>query len=198
MHAPTQFTETDAAILHQFMREHPFATIICQAANGMDGHHIPVLLGEDGVLRGHVSRANSVWKDIVDPNVLAIFQGENSYISPSFYISKQIDGKAVPTWNYSAVHAHGTITFIHDKDWLWETLNALSDFHEQDFENPWKIADAPREYIDRMLGAIVGFEIKITALEGQFKLSQNKAEADRKGVRTGLIKSGKKPDFLVR
>ncbi|KAF0114613.1 MAG: transcriptional regulator [Hyphomonadaceae bacterium] len=198
MHAPDQFAETDIAILHRLMRENSFATIICQTANGMDAHHIAVLLGDDNVLRGHVSRANSVWKDIASPNVLAIFQGESSYISPSFYASKQIDGKAVPTWNYSAVHAHGSIEFIHDKAWLWDTLNALSNFHEQDFESPWQISDAPHEYIERMLGAIVGFEIKITALVGQFKLSQNKSEADREGVRTGLIKLGKNPDNLVR
>lgn len=198
MHTPPHFTETDTGVLHAFMRAFPFATIVCQTAIGMDAHHIPVLLGDDGVLRGHISKANQIWKDITNPNVLAIFQGENSYISPSFYPSKQIDGKAVPTWNYSAVHAHGTITFIHDKDWLWETLNALSNFHEQNFESPWQLSEAPPEYIDRMLGAIVGFEIKISKLEGQFKLSQNKSEADREGVRTGLIKLGRKPDNLVR
>lgn len=198
MHLPPQFAENDIAILHEFMRENPFSTIICQTTNGIDAHHSPVLLGEDGVLRGHISRANCVWKNIANHNILAIFHGENSYISPSFYPSKQIDGKAVPTWNYSAVHAHGSIEFTHDKSWLLDTLNALSNFHEQDFENPWQISDAPHEYIERMLGAIVGFEIKITALVGQFKLSQNKSEADREGVRTGLIKLGKNPDNLVR
>ena len=198
LHTPPDFTETDTLVLHNFMRENPFSTIVFETANGIDAHHIPVLLGEDNILRGHISKANLVWQNIKIPNVLAIFHGENSYISPTFYPSKQINGKAVPTWNYSAIHATGTIEFIHDKDWLLQTLENLSDFHEKDFETPWKIADAPPEYIARMLNAIVGFEIKITKLNAQFKLSQNHSDANREGVRLGLEKLGLNSVKLVR
>lgn len=198
MHTPPHFAETDPAILCDFMRKYPFATIVIQTNDGMDAHHIPVLLGNDNVLRGHISKANPVWKNITSPKVLAIFQGPNAYISPSFYPSKHIDGKAVPTWNYSAVHAHGAIKFIHDKEWLLETITKLSDFHEIDFEAPWKISDAPDKYISRLLNAIVGFEIQIENLEAMFKLSQNHNETNRQGVRRALLDQCKDADKLVR
>ena len=198
MYIPIHFVETDQNILHAFIRENSFATIVFQTSNGLDAHHVPMLLGDDNVLRGHIAKANPIWKNYTNPIVLVIFQGENSYISPSFYPSKQIDGKAVPTWNYSAVHANGEIVFIHDKDWLLDTVSKLSDFHEKNFAMPWKIADAPPQYIAQMLHAIVGFEIKIETIEGKFKLSQNHSQSNRDGVRIGLEAIGKNPSNLVR
>lgn len=197
MYIPNHFSQNDAEILCEFMRENSFATMVFQNGLGLDAHHIPVLLGDDKVLRGHIAKANPIWKTATNPNVLVIFQGQNSYISPNFYPSKQIDGKAVPTWNYSAVHVHGEIEFIHDKKWLLYIVTELSDFHEKDFSAPWQISDAPNDYIEKMLNAIVGFEIKINRLEGKFKLSQNQSTINQEGVKNGLASLGKKPKNLV-
>lgn len=197
MYIPNHFSQNDTEILFEFMRENSFATMVFQTENGLDAHHIPVLLGDDKVLRGHIAKANPVWKNATSAKVLAIFHGENSYISPNFYPSKQIDGKAVPTWNYSAVHAHGEIEFIHDQKWLLDIVSKLSDFHEKDFPTPWQISDAPNDYIEKMLNAIIGFEIKITKLECKFKLSQNQSATNQEGVKRGLEKLGKNPKNLV-
>jgi transcriptional regulator len=147
------------------------------------------MLLEGGVLRGHVARANPVWKD-GDGEALAIFLGPHAYVSPNWYPSKTQTGKAVPTWNYLTVHARGVIRWVQDAEWLRAHVTALSDAHEAPREEPWKVSDAPSSYVDGLLRAIVGFEFSITSLDGKWKLSQNRDAADRAGVRDGLQQGG--------
>lgn len=185
MYVPDHFREDRTDVLHQAVRDIAFATLVTP---GLDANHLPMLLGE-GVLRGHVARANPVWKN-GDSEALAIFLGPHAYVSPNWYPSKAQTGKAVPTWNYLTVHARGTIRWISDADWLRTHVAALSDAHEATREAPWKVGDAPASYIDSLLRAIVGFELAVTNLEGKWKLSQNRDAADRAGVKNGLRHDG--------
>lgn len=195
MYIPSHFEETRIDVLHNLIRTHPFATLVTMSSGGINANHIPLHLsaasGENGVLRGHVARANPIWNDLTEGvEALAIFHGPNTYISPSWYPTKQEHGKVVPTWNYTAVHAYGTLRIIDDPVWLRSQLNTLTAQHESVFEAPWAIADAPPEFIDRMLAAIVGIEIVITKLSGKWKVSQNQPIANREGVIQNLQKNG--------
>ena len=185
MYVPEHFREDRPEVLQDAMRRIGFATLVTQ---GLDANHLPMLIG-DGVLRGHVARANPVWK-AGDGEALAIFLGPHAYVSPSFYPSKAVTGKAVPTWNYITVHARGGIRWIQDGDWLRAHVTALSATHEKGRENPWTIGDAPAAYVDGLFRAIVGFELTVASLEGKWKLSQNRDAADRAGVREGLLQDG--------
>lgn len=153
-------------------------------AAGIEATHVPLLL-EDGVLRGHVARANPIWRDAAG-EALAIFQGPQRYISPNFYATKSSDPRVVPTWNYVAVHAYGTLRSFDDAVELLRVVTALTDTFEAGSEHPWRVSDAPAEYIDKMLGAIVGIEIPIARIEGKWKLSQNRPAEDRASVRSVL------------
>jgi transcriptional regulator len=148
----------------------------------MAANHIPMLIDSDpqpfGVLTGHVARANPVWRNGSVP-ALAVFTGPEHYISPSWYPSKQEHGRVVPTWNYAVVHAHGTLTLHDDREWLRSLVIRLTETHEAQFEKPWSVSDAPPDYIDGMLKAIVGVELKIDRLEGKWKMGQNRSESDR-------------------
>ena len=186
MYVPDHFREDRADVLHQAIREIAFATLVTP---GLEANHLPMLLS-DGVLRGHVARANPVWKG-GDGEALAIFLGPHAYVSPSWYPSKAETGKAVPTWNYLTVHARGSIRWTQDADWLRAHVTALSDAHEAPREEPWKVGDAPASYIDALLRAIVGFELTVTGLEGKWKLSQNREAGDRAGVYEGLSREGR-------
>jgi transcriptional regulator len=186
LYIPAAFREDDPAVLHEFIRAHPLATLVTQGPAGLNANEIPLLLAEDGlVLRGHVARANPVWRD-AQGAALAVFKGQDHYISPSWYPSKQEHGRVVPTWNYSVVHAHGTLQFFEDKERLRDIVDQLTRTHEAHFPAPWHITDAPPDYIDGLLNAIVGFDLTITRLEGKFKQSQNRPEADRESVRRHL------------
>jgi transcriptional regulator len=191
MYIPTANSETRLPILHQMMAAHPLAAVVSLGPGGLIASHIPLVLEDDGsefgLLKGHVSRANSQWRDPV-PSVdaLAIFAGPQHYISPSWYPAKQEHGKVVPTWNYIVVHAYGPLRVVHDSDWLLAHLKSLTNTHESGLPGPWKVTDAPEEYIATMMKGIVGFELPIRRLEGKWKLSQNRSEADREGVRQGL------------
>lgn len=186
MYVPDHFREDRTDVLHQAVREIAFATLVTP---GLDANHLPMLLS-DGVLRGHVARANPVWKG-GDGEALAIFLGPHAYVSPNWYPSKAETGKAVPTWNYLTVHARGSIRWTQDADWLRAHVTALSDAHEAPREEPWKVGDAPASYIDALLRAIVGFELTVTGLEGKWKLSQNREAGDRAGVHEGLSREGR-------
>ena len=186
MYVPEHFREDRPEVLHDAVRRIGFATLITQ---GLEANHLPMLF-QDGFLRGHVSRANPVWKS-GEGAALAIFLGPHAYVSPSWYPSKAETGKVVPTWNYITVHAKGTINWVQDADWLRGHLSALSAAHEAGREQPWSINDAPSNYIDSQLRAIVGFELTISKLEGKYKLSQNRAAADHDGAREGLIRDGR-------
>ena len=172
-------------MLHDAVRAIGFATLITQ---GLEANHLPMLF-ENGVLRGHVARANPVWKS-GEGEALAIFLGPHAYVSPNWYPSKAETGKAVPTWNYITVHAKGTIRWIQDADWLRANVTALSDTYEAGRDQPWKISDAPASYIDGLVRVIVGFELTIAKLEGKYKLSQNRDAADYAGARDGLVRDG--------
>ena len=190
MYVPDMFREDRADVLHDAVRTIGFATLITE---GLEANHLPMLLQEtEGgqVLRGHVARANPVWKK-GDGAALAIFLGPHAYVSPNWYPSKAETGKAVPTWNYITVHARGTIRWIQGADWLRTHVGALSAAHEAGREIPWMISDAPVAYIDSMLRGIVGFELAVETLEGKWKLSQNREPADHAGAREGLKRDGR-------
>lgn len=191
MFIPAAFAETGIDLQHALMRAHPFATIVVAADGGLDANLIPLhlepALGEFGTLRGHVARANPLWRACGEGiPALAIFHGPNAYITPNWYPSKRKDGKALPTWNYVAVHAHGTLRAIDDPHWLRAQLEHLVAEHESAETSPWKIADAPVDYVETMLKGIVGVELEIARLEGKWKASQNHPAANREGVIEGL------------
>jgi transcriptional regulator len=195
MYVPKSFEPPDVQTLHHFVQTHPFGTLITMTSGGLDGNHLPLLIDSApapyGTLRGHVARANPVWREC-DPEreALVIFQGPDSFISPSWYPSKRETATVVPTWNYIVVHAHGRLRVIDDPAWLRAHVEALTDRHEQERPRPWAVSDAPEDYIQKMVGAIVGLEMVITRLTGKWKLSQNRSERDRAGVVDGLLGEG--------
>lgn len=194
MYLPAHFSESRTEVLQALMRARPLATLVTLCASGLVANHLPLeTLAEPlpfGSLRGHIARANPLWRDYPEGTAaLAIFQGPQTYISPSLYPSKQQSGEVVPTWDYAVVHAHGTMRFIQEADWLRGFVARLTDTHEASRPQPWKINDAPAAYIDKMLSLIVGFEFSVTSLRGKWKVSQNRSHADRQGVITGLGES---------
>jgi transcriptional regulator len=191
MYTPSHFAETRPEILRRLMDQYPLATVVGLTADGLRANHLPLLYdtsgGAAGTLKGHIARANTLWRDLNSgAEVLAIFQGSSHYVSPNWYPSKFTHGQVVPTWNYTVVHARGRITWIQDASWLREFLQALTGRHERGAANPWRMSDAPGKYIDGMLAAIVGFEIAIETLTGKWKVSQNRSKEDRAGVVTAL------------
>lgn len=191
MYTPSHFIESRLQVLHELIREQPFATLVADTNHGMDAEHLPILLDESrgsyGVLQGHVARANPVWQELGNgTEVLVIFQGPHHYISPNWYPSKREHGQVVPTWNYIVVHAHGHISWIDEPHWLKDLLERTTDSQEEGRKHPWRVDDAPAEFIERMLEAIVGFEIHFTGINGKWKLSQNRSAQDRLGVIAGL------------
>lgn len=194
MYLPAQFEETRREVLHALLREHPFATLVTQGRDGLTADHLPLHLSSEGsllgTLQGHVARANPLWKQSADTQALVIFQGPQAYVTPSWYPTKRQHGKAVPTWNYVVVHARGGLRVIDDPVWLRAQLDILVGEHEAGFADPWRIDDAPPDYVDKMLAAIVGIEITLTELTGKWKISQNQPEANRAGVVAGLRQQG--------
>ena len=208
MYLPSQFEERDPERLRRFIREHPFGTLVTLTATGLDANHIPFLLLAEptsavATLHGHIARANPLWRDLVpDSQVLVIFHGPDSFISPSWYASKRETAKVVPTWNYAVVHAHGALRVVDDIGWLRSHVEALTQEHEGPREAPWAVGDAPADFIDRLLSGIIGIEISVTRLAGKWKVSQNRSAADRAGVVAGLeregLKSGMEMAALVK
>ena len=191
MYLPAHFNETRPEVMHALMRTHPLCTLVTQCDSGLVANHVPMQTLDDpkplGCIRGHIARANPLWRDYrAETPALAIFQGPQVYISPSFYPSKAETGEVVPTWNYAVVHASGTLRFIQEADWLRDFVAGLTAMHEAPRSMPWKIGDAPAPYIDKMLSLIVGFEFSIATLSGKWKLSQNRSQADREGVMRNL------------
>jgi transcriptional regulator len=188
LYNPPHFREDQPEVLYAAIRKYPFATLVAEGPDGIVASHLPFLLDDTrGVLRGHVARANPVWKEArPEREALAIFQGPNAYITPSWYATKAATGKVVPTWNYLAVHVRGPLAFFDDVDRLRALVTDLTNAHEAGRAAPWAVTDAPSGYIDTMLRAIVGVELSITGIEGKWKLSQNRDASDREGVRAGL------------
>lgn len=192
MFQPAIFQETRLDVMHGLMRTHPFATLISSATGELTADHIPMILhddeGEHGTLRGHVSVGNPLFiKTDGALDVLTVFQGPQTYITPSWYASKQEHGKVVPTWNYAVVHARGTLTFNRDESWLLRHLHDLTQQHEGHRPNPWAVSDAPEDFVKRQLRGLVGFEIQVSNIDGKWKVSQNKNDADKSGVASGLL-----------
>ncbi|MDV7211853.1 FMN-binding negative transcriptional regulator [Azotobacter beijerinckii] len=187
MYLPAAFRQDDLTELHRQITNSRLATLVSHGPDGLQASHLPLLLvadeGKYGTLYGHFAKTNPHWRDLdAGSETLVIFNGPDAYISPSWYPSKAEHGKAVPTWNYIAVHAQGQPEVFDDPERLRRLLGRLSDHHEAGRSHPWTIDDAPRDYLDHRLRAIVGFALPIQRLEGKWKLSQNRPDVDRRGV----------------
>lgn len=195
MQQPPIFREHRVDVMRGLMRAHPFATIVSAATGLLTADHIPLVLheeeGEHGTLRGHIAVSNPLFRETTGPiEVLTIFQGPQTYVTPSWYAAKREHGKVVPTWNYVVVHTRGTLAFTRETPWLLRHLADLTAQHESHRPEPWAVSDAPDDFIARQLKGLVGFEIAIKALQGTWKVSQNKPLADWTGVRDGLQQAG--------
>ncbi len=191
MYIPPKFTQNDVTQLHDLIREYPLAAMVVNNKEGLDAMHLPLLLRKEGdkdKLVGHIAKANPIWRTTDVLSTLAIFKGPDHYISPNFYPTKQQHGRAVPTWNYTAVHVKGTISFTHEAAWLLNTVDELTRINESTQLSPWSINDAPENYIDSLLRAIVGVEISIETIEGKWKLSQNQPDVNQNGIVDELYK----------
>ena len=196
MYLPAHFEEKRPEVLHALMREHPLGQLITHGPDGLDANPLPFELdtsvGPHGLLRAHVARDNPVWQQAADTEVLVMFQAADGYISPNWYPSKPEHHRHVPTWNYARVHAHGVLRVRDDERFLRGLVARLTREHEARSQQtrPWKMGDAPGDYIDSMLKMIVGIEIDITRLVGKFKLGQNRELRDRLGAADGLAVRG--------
>ena len=202
MYLPKHFEETRTEVLHAWMRKHSFATLVRRGPDGLVADHLPFLVdaepGPHGKLRAHCARNNPAWRELQSsPEALVIFQGAHGYISPSYYPTKRKDGRVVPTWNYFIVHATGQARVIEDAQWLRGLVTELTGKHESGRKDPWKVTDAPEEFVEQMLTAIVGLEIPITKLVGKKKASQNRVEADRWGVIEALRSEGREDEAAL-
>ena len=200
MYLPTHFAETRPEVLHRLVLEHPFGLLVTQGGDrGIEANSVPFVLDADpeggpGILRAHVARANPLWREArTDTDSLVVFQGEQAYISPAWYPSKAEHGKVVPTWNYIMVQGRGRLRAIEDTEWLRGFVSRLTDDHEArrvaqaPAQAPiWGVTDAPADFVETMLHAIVGIEVVLTSLVGKWKASQNRPAADREGVARGL------------
>ena len=200
MYQPAHFVENRPELLQRLIREHPFGLLVTDSASGLAANGMPFVFDADpaggtGVLRAHVARANPVWKEArVDRESLVVFQGPQGYVSPAWYPSKAEHGKVVPTWNYIVVQGRGPVRFVEDRDWLRAFVTRLTNGHETSRTAAeggrgapvWAVSDAPADYVETMLKAIVGVEIVLTSLVGKWKVSQNRPRADREGVAASL------------
>jgi transcriptional regulator len=195
MYVPSHFSVPDNEALYRLIRENALGILVTNGGSGLDANHIPFELepqqGQHGVLRAHVARGNPIWKDIRDgAEVMVIFRAEDAYVTPNWDPTKHEFHKQVPTWNYRVVHVHGTITIHDDEAFLRGLVGRLTLTHEASQPVPWRMDDAPKDYIAAMLKAIVGLEIHITRLVGKFKLSQNRELRDRLSLGEALKKQG--------
>lgn len=195
MYIPSHFEEARPEVLQQLVAEYPLGMLVTHGSGGLDANHLPFELdstiGTHGLLRAHVARNNSVWQEIKNGDeVLVVFRADHAYISPNWYPSKHEAHRQVPTWNYSVVHAHGRIAIRDDERFVRGLVARLTRKHEASQPVPWKMGDAPADYIDAMLQNIVGLEIEIKRLEGKFKLSQNREDRDRISAAKKLLEQG--------
>lgn len=191
MYLPADFNESRTEVLHEHIMQHPFGTLVTHGKSGLDANHLPFVLapeeGELGVLRAHVARANPLWQDVANGDeVLVIFRAGDAYISPNWYPSKHETHRQVPTWNYIVVHAYGRIAVRDDERFVRGVVARLTRTHEASQPEPWKMSDAPKDYLDTMLASIVGLQIDIARLVGKSKLGQNKEARDIRGAGEAL------------
>lgn len=195
MYEPPHFRETDQARCHDLIRARPLALLISADEGGLMANPIPFLLdpqaGEHGVLRCHLARANPQWKVFAKPReALVVFQDHEHYIHPGWYETKRDSGKVVPTWNYAMVQVRGRAQVHDDPHWLGQQIRDLTQMMEGRYPEPWAVDDAPPPFIDAQIRGIVGIEITIHDMRGKWKVSQNRSEADRAGVISGLTQKG--------
>lgn len=195
MYIPPQFAEPRADALHHLIRAHPLGMLVTHTAAGLDANHVPFLFdagqGDHGVLLAHVARANPVWRNIADgAPVMVVFRGVHGYISPNWYPGKQDTHRRVPTWNYEVVHAHGTVHVHDDEKFVRGVVARLTREHEAKQPEPWKMGDAPADFLAEELAHIVGLEVRLTRLDGKRKLCQHYDLADREGAIRGLEAGG--------
>jgi transcriptional regulator len=193
MYQPPHHAEIRKEVIHALMCAHPLGLLVSNGADGPTANPIPFLLdadhGSHGRLRGHLSRANPQWRQIAEhpqEPVLVVFQGVDTYITPSWYATKRETGKVVPTWNYAIVQARGQARIIDEHGWLAGQIDELTGTHEADRGDPWHVSDAPEPFIEAQIKGIIGIEIEIVSLVGKWKVSQNRPAADREGVVRGL------------
>lgn len=193
MYTPATFREERLDVLHGLIDSHPLGALVRHGADGLCADHLPFEIAAPtpeapfGILRAHVARANPLWRAAGgNDDCLVIFQGPHAYITPAWYAEKQRSGKEVPTFNYAVVHAHGPLRAIDDAAWLLGLLERLTARHEAGLAAPWQVGDAPADYIDKKLKAIVGIEIALTRLEGKWKLGQNRSMQDQASMAQGL------------
>jgi len=191
MHIPRQFKESRVDVLQDFMREYSLCTLITISSKGSNANHIPMHVvsrpAPFGALTCHIDRTNPIIDDIqCNREVLAVFNGPNSYITPSWLPTKKETGRVVPTWNYAVVHARGNARIIEDKDWLYQQISAFTDHSETGVHSQWRMSDAPEEFTAKLMNGVLGLEIIITELTGKWKVSQNETPVNRNGITEGL------------
>ncbi len=195
VYLPPHFREDQVPVLHEMIRQQPLAALVSSTPGGLYASHLPLLIEPEpapfGTLVGHLARANPQWQEATPgAEVLAIFTGPQAYITPAWYATKAETGKVVPTWNYAAVHAYGTLRFFDDEARLLALVTRLTEAHEGKRAEPWAVSDAPPEFVRGMLRAIVGFELVVTRLEGKWKMSQNRPPVDIGRIVDGLTREG--------
>jgi len=195
MYLPPHFREEQVPVLHDAIERSGLATLVTAGPDGLCASHVPMLLdrsaGPLGTLYGHIARANDQWhRSGADPLALAILMGPDAYVTPSWYATKRLTGKVVPTWNYVAIHAQGKVSFFQDEERLLDLVTKLTQVQEARREQPWAVTDAPAHYIREHLKGIVGFAFTISRLEGKWKVSQNRSAEDQAGVAEGLRREG--------
>lgn len=191
MYQPPHFREDRLDVMQDLIRAQPLGLLISAGADGILANPIPFQIdatrGEKGVLQAHLSRGNPQWRTLAEgAEALVVFQGAQSYVTPSWYETKRQTGKVVPTWNYAIVQVRGHVTVLDDEAWLHRQIRALTEKHESGRAAPWAVEDAPDDFLKAQIKGIVGLEIEITAIDGKWKVSQNRPEADRSGVAEGL------------
>lgn len=194
MYCPTHFEEQRPEVLHSLIAGHPLATIVRQGQDGLTADHVPLLhvpaLDGSGQLIGHVARANPLWQAAPDEELLLVFQGPQTYISPNWYATKAEGGKVVPTWNYVVAHVHATLSPIHEPDAILDVLTRLTARHETTQPHPWQVADAPVDFTHKLLRQIVGVRFEIRRMQGKWKVSQNQPTANRASINQALVERG--------
>lgn len=202
MYTPSSFAERDLPTIFDFIEAHPLGALVTSTpGEGLLATHLPLVLdraaGPMGTLFGHVARANPHSRVIEAVEAMVIFTGPDAYITPAWYATKREHGRVVPTWNYVAIHAYGTVRLHDDAQFLRPHLESLTRRHEDTRPRSWQVSDAPEEFIAQQMKAIVGLEIRIDRLEGKWKMSQNRSQADIDGVVEGLGESTAAKDRMV-
>ena len=202
MYLPRHFEETDPERLRSLIQRYPLGALVTATKKELDANHIPFLFADTASgaqrLHGHIARANPLWRDVMpDAAALVMFQGPDSFVSPSWYPSKRENARVVPTWNYAVVHVHGVVRFVDDPAWVRSHVEALTREHEGKRDAPWAVTDAPADFIEKMVAAVVGIEISISRLVGKWKVSQNRSISDRVGVVEALEREARPSETSI-